>query len=58
MYDAFTADLEFKKADQALRQKTYEELTATKDAELNTLKSTLAKNKGNVRMTYTETAQG
>lgn len=45
MYDAFTADLESKNADQALRQKTYEELTATKDAELNTLKSTLAKKK-------------
>merc|ERR1719265_415387 len=45
MYDAFTADLESKNADQALRQKTYEELTATKDSELNTLKSTLSKKK-------------
>jgi len=45
MYDAFTADLESKNADQALRQKNYEELTATKDAELNTLRSTLAKKK-------------
>jgi predicted nucleic acid-binding Zn-ribbon protein len=45
MYDAFTADLESKNADQALRQKTYEELTATKDSELNTLKNTLAKKK-------------
>jgi len=45
MYDAFTADLESKNADQALRQKTYEELTATKDSELNTLKATLAKKK-------------
>merc|ERR1719253_2231541 len=45
MYDSFTADLESKNADQALRQKNYEELTATKDSELNTLKSTLAKKK-------------
>jgi len=45
MYDSFTSDLESKNADQALRQKNYEELTATKDSELNTLKSTLAKKK-------------
>jgi len=48
MYDSFTADLESKNADQALRQKTYEELTSTKDSELNTLKSTLAKKKETV----------
>merc|ERR1719235_2468970 len=45
MYDSFTSDLESKNADQALKQKNYEELTATKDSELATLKATLAKKK-------------
>merc|ERR1719247_583522 len=45
MYDAFTGDLETKNADQAMKQKQYEELTATKAAELTTLKSTLEKKK-------------
>jgi len=45
MYDSFTADLESKNADQALKQKNYEELSATKDSELKTLKDTLAKKK-------------
>jgi len=45
MYDSFTADLESKNADQGMRQKNYEELSATKDGELNTLKATIAKKK-------------
>merc|ERR1719389_1374784 len=45
MYDAFTSDLESKNADQAMKQKQYEELSATKAAELATLQSTLANKK-------------
>merc|ERR1719463_142531 len=45
MYDAFTSDLESKNADQAMKQKQYEELTATKTAERVTLQATLAKKK-------------
>merc|ERR1719236_126790 len=45
MYDAFTSDLETKNADMATKQKQYEELTATKTAELTTLKATLEKKK-------------
>merc|ERR1719182_607650 len=45
MYDAFTSDLESKNADQAMKQKQYEELSATKSAELTTLKATLEKKK-------------
>merc|ERR1719392_390794 len=45
MYDAFTSDLESKNADQAMKQKQYEELSATKSAELATLQATLAKKK-------------
>merc|ERR1719378_1420975 len=45
MYDAFTSDLESKNADQAMKQKQYEELSATKAAELATLQATLAKKK-------------
>merc|ERR1711988_1434798 len=45
MYDAMTSDLESKNADQAIKQKQFEELTATKDAELATLKATLEKKK-------------
>merc|ERR1719261_341555 len=40
-----TSDLETKNADQATKQKQYEELTATKDAELATLQATLSKKK-------------
>merc|ERR1719201_802385 len=40
-----TSDLESKNADQAMKQKQYEELSATKSAELATLQSTLAKKK-------------
>merc|ERR1719238_1329535 len=42
MYDSFTSDLESKNADQAMKQKQYEELSATKSAELATLQSTIA----------------
>jgi len=45
MYDSMTSDLESKNADQAIKQKQFEELTATKDAELKTLKETLEKKK-------------
>merc|ERR1719182_544905 len=45
MYDAFTSDLESKNADQAMKQKQFEELSATKSAELTTLKATLEKKK-------------
>merc|ERR1719217_1992787 len=45
MYDAMTSDLESKNADQAIKQKQFEELTATKNAELATLKATLEKKK-------------
>merc|ERR1719377_434494 len=40
-----TSDLESKNADQAMKQKQYEELSATKAAELATLQATLAKKK-------------
>merc|ERR1719506_95964 len=40
-----TSDLESKNADQAIKQKQFEELTATKNAELATLKATLEKKK-------------
>merc|ERR1740117_1947827 len=45
MYDSMTSDLESKNADQAIKQKQFEELTATKNSELATLKSTLEKKK-------------
>merc|ERR1712164_187311 len=45
MYDAMTSDLESKNADQAIKQKQFEELTATKDSELATPKATLEKKK-------------
>merc|ERR1719407_293005 len=45
MYDSFTSDLESKNADQAMKQKQYEELSATKSAELATLQATLANKK-------------
>jgi peptidoglycan hydrolase CwlO-like protein len=45
MYDSMTSDLESKNADQAIKQKQFEELTATKNAELKTLKATLEKKK-------------
>merc|ERR1719449_530893 len=45
MYDAMTSDLESKNADQAIKQKQFEELTATKNSELATLKATLEKKK-------------
>merc|ERR1719146_383991 len=45
MYDSMTSDLESKNADQAIKQKQFEELTATKNAELATLKATLSKKK-------------
>merc|ERR1719463_856451 len=50
MYDAFTSDLETKNADQAMKQKQYEELSATKSAELATLQSTLANKKETLGM--------
>merc|ERR1719181_2224676 len=40
-----TSDLESKNADQAIKQKQFEELTATKNSELATLKATLEKKK-------------
>merc|ERR1719263_280204 len=40
-----TSDLETKNADQAIKQKQFEELTATKNSELATLKATLEKKK-------------
>merc|ERR1719235_2752798 len=41
MYDTFTSQLESANADEAGRQKSYEELMSTKSQELATLKSTL-----------------
>jgi len=46
MYDAFTADLEKDNADEAKKQKSHEELIATKKQELATLTSTLEKQEG------------
>jgi DNA repair exonuclease SbcCD ATPase subunit len=43
MYDAFTADLEKDNAEEAEAQKTFEEIMATKRAELATLEATLSK---------------
>jgi len=43
MYDAFTADLEKENAEEADRQKSFEELMATKKQEQETLESTLEK---------------
>merc|ERR1719410_3360024 len=43
MYDAFTADLEKDNAEEAERQKAFEEFMKTKKAELSTLKLTLEK---------------
>jgi hypothetical protein len=43
MYDAFTADLEKDNAEEAERQKAFEELMKTKKAELSTLELTLEK---------------
>merc|ERR1712138_393711 len=40
-YDTFTSQLESANADEAGKQKSYEELMATKSQELATLKSTL-----------------
>merc|ERR1719324_1640157 len=40
-----TQDLESKNADQAIKQKQFEELTATKNSELATLQATLEKKK-------------
>merc|ERR1719217_1486715 len=45
MYDSMTSDLESKNADQAIKQKQFEELTATKNSELATLTATLEKKK-------------
>merc|ERR1719335_2192537 len=39
MYDAMVSDLESKNADQAMKQKNYEELMSTKKSELETLTS-------------------
>merc|ERR1719161_1323536 len=41
MYDSFAADLEKANAEEADKQKSFEELMATKQAELETLKATL-----------------
>merc|ERR1719321_2073605 len=41
MYDSFSADLEKANAEEADKQKAFEELMATKKAELETLKATL-----------------
>merc|ERR1719487_2211454 len=43
MYDAFTTDLEKDNADEANKQKSYEDLMATKKQELATLEATLQK---------------
>jgi len=43
MYDAMVSDLESKNAEQAMSQKSYEELMATKKSELETLNSNLQK---------------
>lgn len=43
MYDAFTADLEKSNAEEADKQKSFEELMATKKQEQETLESTLEK---------------
>jgi len=43
MYDAFTADLEKSNAEEADKQKSFEELMATKKMEQETLESTLEK---------------
>merc|ERR1719464_1804241 len=43
MYDAFTADLEKDNAEEAEKQKAFEEFMKTKKAELTTLKFTLEK---------------
>merc|ERR1719240_2102060 len=45
MYDTFTSQLESANADEAGKQKSYEELMATKTSELATLSATLAKKK-------------
>merc|ERR1719486_1832913 len=41
MYDSFAADLEKANAEEADKQKAFEELMATKQAELETLKAAL-----------------
>merc|ERR1719453_1034545 len=41
MYDSFTYDLEKANAEEADKQKSYEDLMATKKAELTTMKSDL-----------------
>merc|ERR1719353_2392195 len=41
MYDSFTSDLEKDNADEGSRQKSFEELKATKERELGTLESSL-----------------
>merc|ERR1719160_1773839 len=41
MYDSFTANLEKANAEEADKQKAFEELMATKQAELETLQATL-----------------
>merc|ERR1712000_512671 len=43
MYDAFTADLEKENAEEADKQKAFEELMATKKQEQETLEATLEK---------------
>merc|ERR1719379_2039061 len=43
MYDSFTSDLEKDNADEADKQKSFEELMATKKMELATLEATLEK---------------
>merc|ERR1719267_339683 len=43
MYDAFTSDLEKDNAEEAVKQKSFEDLIATKKAELATLQATLEK---------------
>merc|ERR1719487_3103280 len=43
MYDAFTADLEKDNVEEANKQKSFEELMATKKQELDTLEATLEK---------------
>jgi hypothetical protein len=46
MYDAFTADLEKDNADESNKQKSHEDLMATKKQELATLTATLEKQEG------------
>ena len=53
MYDAMTSDLESKNADQAIKQKQFEELTATKNSELPETKKIRSINESNIKTNKT-----